>query len=64
MRRLMSIWTRKTTDKTAERVSWKHYLAFFTFTFLVVSSGAVYFKAEQIKNELNLTASARDLRCR
>ena len=32
----------------------KHYLAFFTFTFLVVSSGAVYLKAEQIKDELNL----------
>ena len=54
MRRLISIWTQKTTDKTAERVGWKNYLAFFTFTFLTVSSGAVYLKADQIKDELAL----------
>ena len=54
MRRLIGIWTRKTTNKPAKRVTWKHYLAFFTFTFLVVSSGAVYLKAEQIKDDLNL----------
>ncbi len=54
MRRMISIWTQKTTDKTAERVGWKNYLAFFTFTFLVVSSGAVYLKADQIKDDLAL----------
>ncbi|MBL81628.1 MAG: hypothetical protein CMM80_03645 [Rhodospirillaceae bacterium] len=54
MRRIISIWTQKTTDKTAERVGWKNYLAFFTFTFLVVSSGAVYLKADQIKDDLAL----------
>ncbi len=52
MRRLISIWTRKTTDKTAEQVSWKHNLAFFTFTFLIVSSGAIYLKADQINDDL------------
>ena len=52
MRRLISIWTRKTTDKPAPRVSWKHYLTFFTVTFLTVSGGAVYLKADQIKNDL------------
>ena len=54
MRRLISIWRRETTDKPAARVSWKHYLAFFTFTLLTVSSGAVYLKAEQIKDDLAL----------
>ena len=39
MRRLISIWTRKTTDKPAARVSWKHYVAFFTVTFLTVAIG-------------------------
>ena len=33
MRRLISIWTRKTTDKPVAWVNWKHYLAFFTVTF-------------------------------
>ena len=54
MRRLISIWTRKITDKPAKLVSLKHYLAFFTFTFLTVFCGAVYLKAEQIKDELAL----------
>ena len=54
MRRIISIWTRKTTDKPAAPVSWKHYLAFFTLTLLTVSGGAVYLKADQIKNHLAL----------
>ena len=54
MRRLISIWTRKTTDKPAAWISWKHYLAFFTFTLLSVSGGAVYLRADQIKNDLTL----------
>ena len=52
MRRLISIWTQKTMDKSVARVSWKNYLAFFTFTLLSVSGGAVYLKAEQIKNDM------------
>ena len=52
MRRLISIWTRKTTDKPATQVSWKHHLAFFTVTFLTVASGVVYLKIDQIKADL------------
>ena len=52
MRRLISIWTQKTTDKPAMRVSWKHCLTFFTVTFLTVASGAVYLKVDQIKADL------------
>ena len=54
MRRIISIWTRKTTDKPAARVSWKSYFAVLTFTLLSVSGGAVYLKADQINNELAL----------
>ena len=52
MRRLISIWARHKADKPAERVSWKNYLTFFIFTFLTVSSGAVYLKAGQIKEDI------------
>ena len=52
MRRLVSIWKRETTDKSATRVSWKNYVAFFTLIFLTVASGAVYLKAELIKANL------------
>ena len=54
MRRIISIWTRKTTDKPAARSRWKNYFAFLTFTLLSVSGGAVYLKADQINNELAL----------
>ena len=54
MRRIISIWARKTTDKTAARVSLKTYFAFLTFTLLSVSGGVVYLKADQISNELGL----------
>ena len=52
MRRLNSIWKNKKTGKPAARVNWKNYLAFFFFTFTTVSGGAVYLKAEQIKEDL------------
>ena len=54
MRRIISIWTRKTTDKPAARVSLKNYFAFLIFTLLSVSGGAVYLKADQINTELAL----------
>ena len=54
MRRVISIWTRKTTDKSAARASWKNYFAFLTFTLLSMSGGAVYLKADKINNELAL----------
>ena len=54
MRRLVSIWTRKTTDKPVARVRWKIYLAFFIFTLLSITGGTAYLKADQIKNDLAL----------
>ena len=59
MRRIISIWTRKTTDKPAARASWKNYFAFLTFTLLSVSGGAVYLKADQINNELALLSISK-----
>ena len=52
MRRLISTLRRKSNDKPAARVSWKHYLAFFSVTFLTVAGGAVYLKADQIRADL------------
>lgn len=52
MRRLISIWMRNKTDRSATRVSWKQYLAFFTVTFLTVSGSAVYLKAGQFIDDM------------
>ena len=52
MRRLISMLSRKTAHKPAVRLDLKHFLTFFSVTFLTVVSGAVYLKAEQIKAEL------------
>ena len=59
MRRIISIWTRKTTNEPVARVSWKNYFAFLTFTLLSVSGGAIYLKANQINNELALLSISK-----
>ena len=59
MRRLTSLW-KNDQDKTAgSRISWKGYFAFFCATFLSVCAGAVYFKADQIKQELTAYSVAK-----
>lgn len=52
MRRLISKWTQRQDSQSLNRISWKGYASFFAATFLTVSGGAIYLKADQIKAEL------------
>ena len=54
MRRLISLWNARQEDTASGRISWKGYLAFFCATFLSVRAGAVYIKADQIKDDLTV----------
>lgn len=58
MRRLISIGKRS-EHRTPGRVSWKGYLVFFSATFFSVCAGAIYFKADQIREELTAFSVAQ-----